>query len=35
VDGEALPPLGGSGRVRRDIALDPDSLKRRIAGRSR
>ncbi len=35
VDGVALPPLGAAGRVRRDIALDPDRLKSRAAGRSR
>lgn len=27
VDGTAMPALGGSGVVRRDIALDPDALK--------
>ncbi|MDH3239603.1 MAG: DUF4115 domain-containing protein [Alphaproteobacteria bacterium] len=35
VDGVALPPLGPAGAVRRDISLDPDGLKGRIAGRSR
>lgn len=27
VDGEAVPPLGPSGAVRRDVALEPDLLK--------
>jgi cytoskeleton protein RodZ len=35
VDGQALPSLGGTGKVRRDIALDPERLKSRLAGRSR
>ncbi len=26
VDGKALPPIGGSGAVRRDLSLDPDYL---------
>ena len=28
VDGEAAPPLGKEGAVRRGIALDPDALRR-------
>ena len=27
VDGEAIPALGGSGAIRRDVPLDPDALK--------
>jgi cytoskeleton protein RodZ len=27
VDGAAIPPLGGSGAVRRDLLLDPDQIK--------
>ena len=30
VDGEATPPLGPPGAVRRDIALEPDGLKAEI-----
>jgi len=34
VDGEATPPLGPSGAVRRDVALEPDMLKGGSTGRS-
>lgn len=33
VDGEATPPLGPSGAVRRDVALEPDMLKVGSTGR--
>ncbi len=33
VDGEATPPLGPSGAVRRDVALEPDMLKGGSTGR--
>lgn len=33
VDGEATPPLGPSGAVRRDVALEPDMLKGSSTGR--
>ena len=35
VDGDTLPPLGGEGRVRRDLPLDPASLRLAASGGSR